>query len=264
MINFPLTTKEDEAPSSEDDVDSCLSNSSSLYCLSASDDSSEIDNEHPSSNAPSEEKKFIVFESKLNKLFILCQHCGGPIDTTTQENQGSMVTITTSCISGHTLSWQSQPLINGTAAGNLLIPAAILFSGNTYKHTADFAKHLNLQFVSSLHYYTTQETILFSVVQHTWRRSQIAIVKKMKQSHSVDVCGDGRCDSPGHSAKYSTYTLMDEESNLIIEFSIVQVTEVTSNAIEYEGCKLALNSIIKKIPIRCLTTDCHTTITSKI
>ena len=51
----------------------------------------------------------------------------------------------------------------------------------------------------------------------------------MKQSGSVDVCGDGRCDSPGHSAKYGTYTLMDEKTNLIIEFSVVQVTEVTSS-----------------------------------
>ena len=49
----------------------------------------------------------------------------------------------------------------------------------------------------------------------------------MKQSGSVDVCGDGRCDSPAHSAKYGTYTLMDEKTNLIIEFSVVQVTEVT-------------------------------------
>ena len=131
----------------------------------------------------------------------------------------------------------------------------LFYSVATHKHTADFAKHLNLQFVSSSHYYTTQKTILFPVVQNTWRRSQIAIVKKMKQSRSVDVCGDGRCDSPGYSAKYGTYTLIDEESNLIIEFSIVQVTEVTSsNAMEYEGCKRALNSIIKKkIPIRCLT-----------
>ena len=33
---------------------------------------------------------------------------------------------------------------------------------------------------------------------------------------------------------------------------------------EYEGCKRALNSMIKKIPIHCLTTDCHTTITAKM
>ena len=43
------------------------------------------------------------------------------------------------------------------------------------------------------------------------------------------------------------------------------MTEVTSsNAMEYEDCKRALNSINKKIPIRCLTTDCHTTITAKM
>ena len=186
----PPCSKEDEAPSSEDDDDSCLSDSSSLYCPSASDDSSEIDDEYPNGNAPSEEKNFIVFESKLTKLFILCQHCRSPIDTISQKNQGSMVTITTSCINGHTLSWQSQPLIDGTAAGNLLIPAAILFSGNTYKHTADIAL----------------------------RRSQIAIVKKMKQSRSVDVCGDGRCDSPGYSAKYGAYTLMDEKSKMRINY----------------------------------------------
>ena len=88
----------------------------------------------------------------------------------------------------------------------------------------------------------------------------------MKQSGSVDVCEDGRCDSAGHSAKYGTYTLMDEKTNLIIEFSVVQVTEVTSSdAMEYEGCKRTLNSIIKKkIAIRCLTRDHHTTITAKM
>ena len=81
----------------------------------------------------------------------------------------------------------------------------------------------------------------------------------------MDVCGDGRCDSPGHSAKYGTYTLMDEKTNLIIEFSIVQVTEATSNAMECERCKRTLNSITKKkIPLRCLTTDRHTTITAKM
>ena len=74
---------------------------------------------------------------------------------------------------GHIVSWQSQPSVEGTAAGNLLIPAAILYSGNTYKHTADFAKHLNLQFVSSTHYYKTQKTILFPVVKQTWIKANL-------------------------------------------------------------------------------------------
>ena len=57
-----------------------------------------------------------------------------------------------------------------------------------------------------------------------------------------------------------------KKTNLIIEFSVVQVTEVTSSdAMEYEGCKRTLNSIIKKkIAIRCLTRDHHTTITAKM
>ena len=88
---------------------------------------------------------------------------------------------------------------------------------------------------------------------------QTAVLKQMKQSGSVNVCGNGRCDSAGHSAKYATYTLMDENTNLIIELNVVEVTEVTSsNAMEYEGCKRTLNSIIrKKIPICCLARPPH-------
>ena len=112
-----------------------------------------------------------------------------------------MVTIAASCINGPTFSWQSQPIISGSAAGSMLIPASILFSGNTYKH---IAKYINLEFIQSSHYYTTQTTILFPVVNHTYTEMQTAVVKQMKQSGSVDVCGDERCNSPGHSAKYGT------------------------------------------------------------
>ena len=102
-------------------------------------------------------------------------------------NCGQYGRITTDCINGHRVSWESQPLINGAAAGNLLIPAAVLFSGNTYKHIADFAKYLNLKFVSFSHYYNIQDIILFSGVQHTWIKAQTAIVKQLKQRHSVDL-----------------------------------------------------------------------------
>ena len=63
-----------------------------------------------------------------------------------------------------------------------------------------------------------------------------AILSTMKNSGDpVNVNGDGRCDSPGHSAKYGTYTLMADDGKVVI-FKVVQVTEVSSsNAMEKEG-----------------------------
>ena len=240
-----------------------LESSDSEYFPSDSEGS---DSDDDNSQTLPKQKKFIVFENELLKLFKFCQQCGSPTDTTTMTQHGSMVTVKTSCTNGHTLTWESQPWVKGTAAGNLLITAAIVFSGNAYKHSADFAKHLNLQFISSSYYYKIQRNIIFPVVQKAWRKNQAEVVKQLKQTKSVDLCGDGRCESPGHSAKYGTYTLIDEKSNLIVEFSLVQVTEVSSsNAMEYEGCKRSLESVIKKkVPIRCLTTDRHTTITAKM
>ena len=41
--------------------------------------------------------------------------------------------------------------------------------------------------------------------------------------------GDGRCDSPGHNTKYGTYTMLDQSSDKIVDFQIVQLSEVTSS-----------------------------------
>jgi hypothetical protein len=35
--------------------------------------------------------------------------------------------------------------------------------------------------------------------------------------------GDARCDSPGHCAKYSTYTMMEANRNKVVDFQVVQV-----------------------------------------
>ena len=35
--------------------------------------------------------------------------------------------------------------------------------------------------------------------------------------------GDGRADSPGHSAKYGTYTVMDLNDNKVLDLQLVQV-----------------------------------------
>ena len=143
----------------------------SILCILSEDIESEDDN----ANA-AEEKKYIVFENKLDKLFKFCQQCGSIIVTKTKHLKGSMTTIKSTCLRGHTNTWQSQPMVNGEAAGNLLIPAEILFSGNTYQHIHDFAKFLNVQLMSSSHYYKVQEHSLFPVIDSTWKESQAGIV----------------------------------------------------------------------------------------
>lgn len=50
------------------------------------------------------------------------------------------------------------------------------------------------------------------------------------------LAGDGRCDSPGHNAKYGTYSVMEVTTEKIVDFSLVQVSEVAnSNAMETKG-----------------------------
>ena len=59
---------------------------------------------------------------------------------------------------------------------------------------------------------------------------------------------------------------MDESSGKILVFKVVQVSEVTSsNAMEPEGCNRRLNTLLKKrVNVRCLATDRHTTVSSNM
>ncbi|ESO94773.1 hypothetical protein LOTGIDRAFT_161023 [Lottia gigantea] len=50
------------------------------------------------------------------------------------------------------------------------------------------------------------------------------------------LAGDGRCDSPGHSAIFGTCSLMDVDTNLVLASNVVKVTEVkNSHNMENEG-----------------------------
>lgn len=81
---------------------------------------------------------------------------------------------------------------------------------------------------------------------------------------TVKLNGDGRCDSPGHNAKYGTYTFMDSDTCKVAIFNLVQVTETTSsNAMEKEGFVRCLDNLDDEdITIHTITTDRHTSITS--
>ena len=82
------------------------------------DDSIEGDSEATLLN-PSEERKFIVFESALLPLFCNCRSCGLRVTLTTS-TYGTLLVIKGTCPCDHTFTWYSQPFVGRAPAGNLL------------------------------------------------------------------------------------------------------------------------------------------------
>lgn len=58
-----------------------------------------------------------------------------------------------------------------------------------------------------------------------WLQEQGRLLEQIKGTE-VDISGDARCDSPGYSAKYSTYSVHVQQINKIIHSIQVQLGEV--------------------------------------
>ena len=43
------------------------------------------------------------------------------------------------------------------------------------------------------------------------------------EGNGLTLSGDGRCDSPGHSAKFGSYTVIEQQTNRVLDFQLVQV-----------------------------------------
>ena len=201
-----------------------------------SDDSNHSDSEEDSKPVnPQNDVKFILLKEQLDKLLKRCPECGAGIRKKYTSTQGSLLLVTLKCINSHAYTWNSQPMIKGMAIGNLWISSAILLSGATYIKIATLAEILGLCFFSERTFCTIQGSYLFPVIKEVWEQEHNTVFKNLK-GKDLWLSGDGRCDSPGHSAKYGTDTLIDQITDKIVDFQVVQVIEVTSsNTMEREG-----------------------------
>ncbi|ESP03281.1 hypothetical protein LOTGIDRAFT_137738 [Lottia gigantea] len=148
--------------------------------------------------------------------------------------------------------------------GNLLLSAATLFSGKTYARLQDISAYLKLPILCQSQFYALQKRYLFPVINETWMSCQLGVVIGLSREDKVVLSGDGRRDSPGHCAKYGTYTLMDVDSGYIVDFAVLNKADPrvkNSNAMEPMGLIQCLSNMKKwNIDVNILTTDRHKTI----
>ena len=188
-------------------------------------------------DALKEEPKYIVFWSALKQLLALCvcSRCGEQRLTSSRREIGTALRISFECRDcHHRTSWASQPNVGKIPAGNMLLSAAILCSGALVTKTLTVFQHMGVACISARTYFRHQKDILFQAVQRVWQENQLWLFASLQaDQRSLVVGGDGRADSPGHSAKYGTYTLMEMEALAVIDVQLVQVPDFSCQQIKY-------------------------------
>ena len=237
-----------------------------------SDDFSNIGGDDISYNPAEDEKSdtsmmqdppymaFIVFWSSLLALLKRCTLCGDIASVVSYTYDGSMIVVHLLCQRGHKTTCKSQPTDSQRVPeGNLRIASGILFSGNTYHRVAEIFSFSNIRFFGKTMFYKYQRKYLFPVVNERWIQWTKTKFASLKSLGTSKITGDGRCDSPGHSAKYSIYSFQDQETDEIIDFQVMQVTEAgNSNRMEKASFEKLLAKVESKgVKVGQITTDRH-------
>jgi solute carrier family 8 (sodium/calcium exchanger) len=144
-----------------------------------------------------------VFETALMLLFTTCVYCTAITKNVKKVVTGSSLQITQFCLKcKRKRIWKSQAFIGNIPAGNILTSAAILFSGSIPAKALQMFHILDCRTITRSTFFRHQTNYLQPTISLVWKRHQNTIFDRIKaESRSVIVAGDGRADSPGHSAK---------------------------------------------------------------
>ncbi|KAG0424546.1 hypothetical protein HPB47_028228 [Ixodes persulcatus] len=204
------------------------------------------------------EKKFLVFKSCLMELLSRCPQCGAPNCTVSLAFVGTMVRASIKCPELHTTTWRSQPVLNKKPMGNIAMCCAVLFSGSSPTKVLRLFSFMGIQSLQKSQYFKFQRSYLLPAVSEVWLSEQASLLDGLR-GRKLSLAGDGRCDTPGHSADFGTYTLMETSANRVIHLELVKSTEVSSsNRMEVEGLERALNYLkVQDMSVEVLVTDRH-------
>ena len=86
---------------------------------------------------------------------------------------------------------------------------------------------MNCAVIDSRTFFRHQSKYLIPAISLQWIQLQSQLLACLKQQgKSLTIGGDGRADSPGHSAKYGSYSVFDLESKTVIDIQLVQVNYI--------------------------------------
>lgn len=118
----------------------------------------------------------------MDLLFKNCDICGRE-QKHTKMICGTLVTVNTTCNCGHFYSGQSQPLSGTMPIGNLILSAAILFSGISPMKSLNMCNHAGIEIFSLRTYNNIQSAYLVPAVESVWQVNQLELLQAAKESN---------------------------------------------------------------------------------
>ena len=179
---------------------------------------------------------------------------------------GGILKVEWTCANSHHGCWASSDVLcekknQKVYVNTLLLSASILLTGNNFDKIELFCKFLGIDFPSSSTYYRIQRLYVVPECTEFWNDMKNEIWNVLS-GEPIILCGDGRNDSPGHSAKYCTYVLMEHFLNVIFDLEVVDQRETggVSTNMEVFGMRKLLQRIVGKLVVQEIVTDASTAI----
>ncbi|XP_033725289.1 uncharacterized protein LOC117315251 [Pecten maximus] len=238
--------------------DHCMDHDDSDYQPSESEGSDYLNEDR--AQELDDERMFIVSENRLMDLFRACPLCSSPSLGNITHSMGTLIKIEQDCgVCGHNRVWNSQPMVGSIPLGNLKMSCGILFSGALPAKTLRIFQFMNLPSISKETFMKHQKSYLQPAIVDFWReRQRMYLEEARRNGRPICIGGDGRCDTPGHSAKFGSYSVMDLDKGQVIDVQLVQSNEVQSSChMEKEGLSRSMAFLKNFIEIDTIVTDRH-------
>ena len=192
--------------------------------------------------------------------------CGAELMSSTKQ-VASRIDIEWKCTRGHYGKWESSEILTTNHHSKIflndsMMAIAIVLSGNNYGKFELLCKALNLNIISKTTFLDFQRNCAVPVVKDVWAKMQKVVLEILKCYEEICLCGDGRNDSPGHSARYCVYTLMEHVTNVVVDLEVLDKRETGGNSttMEKEGLRRLLQWLKDKLPLSEICTDASATI----
>ncbi|KAJ8048489.1 hypothetical protein HOLleu_00828 [Holothuria leucospilota] len=125
-----------------------------------------------------------------------------------------------------------------------------------YTNISHFINLLGVKFFSHTLFYDIQGKHLIPVI-NSFYSSQTEDILSSLSASDLELIGDGRCDSPGYSAKYCSYTMMPLTTHQIVTSEFVQVSQASTVAMEKLGFSKCVEKVGETNRIGLIATDRH-------